>query len=154
MGDDIPQRRQRRDWESLIPLPLPHATDLVIVDTAWGRIQPMQLHREVPTIGEREVVEHLVAGLPLMDTRKHEDFAVSTIPGAVHLPHEELDEAVALVDPSVVTALFCNGPQCPVTPKVVRALLNAGHPPAMLRYYRGGMHDWLTLGYPAAQGHE
>lgn len=28
------------------------------------------------------------------------------------------------------------------------ALLSAGHPAAALLYYRGGIHDWVTLGLP------
>jgi rhodanese-related sulfurtransferase len=146
------ERRTREDWSPLTPERLPLAPDLVVVDSAWGDVQPLQLHPELPTVGELELVEHLDAGLPLLDTRNEDAFAAGTIPGAAHLPHEDLDEAVRRVDRDVVTALFCNGPQCPATPKVIAALLDAGHPPAMLRYYRGGLHDWVSLGYPTAPG--
>jgi hypothetical protein len=44
--------------------------------------------------------------------------------------------------------LFCNGPQCTATPRAVAALLAAGHPATSLLYYRGGIHDWVTLGLP------
>lgn len=142
------ERRSREDWSPLIPQPVEGSPDLVTVDTAWGIVQPAQLHPDLPTIGELELVEHLEAGLPLFDTRNGDAFAAATIPGAVHLPHHDLAAVVGQVDASVVTALFCNGPQCPVTPKVIRTLLRAGHPPARLRYYRGGLHDWMSLGYP------
>lgn len=44
--------------------------------------------------------------------------------------------------------LFCNGPQCGATPEALRALLEHGYPADRLRYYRGGVHDWMTLGLP------
>ena len=47
-----------------------------------------------------------------------------------------------------VNILFCNGPQCPQTPEAIGTLLDAGHPAASLAYYRGGLHDWVTLGFP------
>ena len=144
------ERRKREGSSPSIPQPMEHDPDFMVVDSAWGTLQPMQLHPDLPTIGELELVEHLAAGLPLLDTRNGTAFAAATIPGAEHLPHDDLDVAVTRVDASVVTALFCNGPQCPATPKVIAALLDAGHPPAMLRYYRGGLHDWISLGYPAS----
>lgn len=52
---------------------------------------------------------------------------------------------MAVTDPVV---LFCNGPQCGATPHAIAALLDAGWDPARLRYYRGGIHDWVTLGLP------
>ena len=30
----------------------------------------------------------------------------------------------------------------------IRRLLGAGYPAAALAYYRGGMHDWVTLALP------
>src|SRR4051812_43436539 len=115
------ERRSREVWSPSVPQPLAGSTDMVAVDTAWGIVQPLSLHPALPTIGELELVEHLDAGLPLFDTRNGEAFAESTIPGAVHLPHDDLAVAVSRVHAGVVTALFCNGPQCPVTPKVIRA---------------------------------
>lgn len=44
--------------------------------------------------------------------------------------------------------LFCNGPQCPQSPHAIRELLEAGHPARSLAYYRGGMHDWVSLAMP------
>jgi rhodanese-related sulfurtransferase len=43
---------------------------------------------------------------------------------------------------------FCNGPQCPQSPAALRELLDAGYPASSLAYYRGGMHDWVTLAMP------
>lgn len=52
------------------------------------------------------------------------------------------------LDSSRVSILFCNGPQCPQSPWAIRALLEAGQPTDSLAYYRGGVHDWVTLARP------
>lgn len=148
------QRRQRAGAEPTIPLPVPHAADLVVVDIAWGRLQPIQLAPGVQTLGELEVIEHLEAGLPVIDTRNPTAHAQATIPGARNFPHDRVDEWRDTLDRGTAAILFCNGPQCPATPHVIRTLLEAGHPADALRYYRGGMHDWITLGLPVTTAQE
>lgn len=120
----------------------------VTVDATWGQIQPFQVAPGVETIGELDVIEHLRAGLPVIDTRNAEQHEQATIPGARAIPHEEVVSRVGELDREQVTVLFCNGPQCKATPDAVRALLADGYPADRLRYYRGGIHDWMTLGLP------
>ena len=48
----------------------------------------------------------------------------------------------------MVSILFCNGPQCPQSPDALRQLVEAGYPADRLAYYRGGLHDWVTLALP------
>ncbi len=47
---------------------------------------------------------------------------------------------------------FCNGPQCTATPTAVERLLDVGHLATTILYYRGGLHDWITLGAPVEPG--
>ena len=42
--------------------------------------------------------------------------------------------------------LWCNGPWCDQSPRAIRNLLALGYPAEKLRYYRGGMQDWMVLG--------
>lgn len=42
--------------------------------------------------------------------------------------------------------LWCNGPWCDQSPRAIRNLIALGYPAEKLRYYRGGMQDWLVLG--------
>ena len=135
----------------MIPRPVPGERGLVVVDVTWGAISPMQLAPGVRTVGELEVLEHIRAGRPLIDTRLEHFFGDGTIPSARNIPHIEITEATADLDPSSSTVLFCNGPQCAATPEAVRMLLDAGCPAASLLYYRGGIHDWVTLGLPLEQ---
>jgi rhodanese-related sulfurtransferase len=122
----------------------------VVVDPAWGTIQPLELAPGVRTVAELDVIAHLEAGGRLVDTRHAEQHEQATIPGAIGIPHEEILERAGELDPGGPTILFCNGPQCGATPMAVRALLDSGHPPERLLYYRGGIHDWMTLGLPVA----
>lgn len=121
---------------------------MMIVDSTWGEIQPMQVAEGVQTIGELEVLKHIQSGLPLVDGRTENFFRESTLPGAKNIPYTQAGERVNELNRDGMTILFCNGPQCPQSPWAIRALLEAGYPAEKILYYRGGMHDWLTLGFP------
>ncbi len=42
--------------------------------------------------------------------------------------------------------LWCNGMWCGQSPRAIRGLLKLGYPAHKLRYYRGGMQAWQSLG--------
>jgi rhodanese-related sulfurtransferase len=142
------ERLDRREPVARIPRAVPGEPGLFVVDATWGRIQPLRLPGGVETVGELEVLAHLRAGGALVDTRQPEHVVHGTLPGAVAIRHEEILEGLAALDADGPVILFCNGPQCTATPQAVAALLEAGWDPTRLRYYRGGIHDWVTLGLP------
>jgi rhodanese-related sulfurtransferase len=142
------ERLARRDPVARLPRAVAGEPGLFIVDATWGLIQPLQLPGGVPTVGELEVLEHVRAGGAPIDTRQPEHVARGTLPGAVAIRHEDIVDGLAELRPAGPVVLFCNGPQCTATPRAVAALLVAGWDPAQLRYYRGGVHDWVTLGLP------
>ena len=121
---------------------------LVVIDATWGTIRPMRLADAVCTVGELEVMEHLDRGLSLIDSRPAEAYELSTIPGARNIPHDETVEHISQLDPAQPTIFFCNGPQCAASPKAIDALLTSRYPRAAIHYYRGGLHDWISLGLP------
>jgi rhodanese-related sulfurtransferase len=126
----------------------------VQVEPSWGAVQPIEIAAGVRTVGELEVIEHLENGLPAIDTRQRHFHRNATIPGARRIPHDEVLGRVGELDPSIPTVFFCNGPQCTATPQTIHALLDAGYPAEAILYYRGGMHDWVTLGYPTRADHD
>ena len=136
----------------MVPQPVAGQPGRFLVDGTWGTINPIALAPGVRTVGELEVIAHIERGLPVIDSRRAEFFSAVTIPGARSVPHTETREREGDFDRAVDTILFCNGPQCAVTPQAIRALLDAGYPAARLLYYRGGMHDWMTLGLPSVPG--
>lgn len=118
------------------------------VDTTWGELQPLQCAPGVLTLGELELIEHLRSGAMLVDTRVADSRNGVTIPGAVNIPHGEITQRCGELDQDRVSILFCNGPQCPQSPAAIRELIDGGYPAHALAYYRGGIHDWITLALP------
>jgi rhodanese-related sulfurtransferase len=151
MTEQTIARTPRRENAFMIPRPGAEP-GLHVVDGTWGDIQPITLAPGVCTIGELDVIEHIEAQRPMVDSRKPPFHAEATIRGAVNIPHGEAVERIDELDPEVPTVFFCNGPQCTATPQAVRALLDAGYPPEAVLYYRGGIHDWMTLGLPVETG--
>lgn len=146
------QRLARREDAIMVPEPVNGEPGRFVVDGTWGSINPIELAPGVRTVGELEVVAHIEAGLPLVDSRRPAFFSSGTIPRARSVPHPDTAHRLNDFDRTVDTVLFCNGPQCAATPNAIRALLDAGYPAERLLYYRGGMHDWLTLGLPSVPG--
>jgi rhodanese-related sulfurtransferase len=138
-------------------------------------IQPMQLAAGVETLGELEVLDCLKrirngeSKLLVVDSRTPDWYAKGTIPGAVNIAYAQnmageatdlpavkkiLLEAFGVIEAAGVydfsnaytLAIFCNGPWCGQTPNYIRTLLALGYPAAKLKWYRGGMQDWCSLG--------
>jgi len=144
------ERLPRRGQTCQVPQPV--GAGLFEVDATWGTVQPVELAPGVRTVGELELIEHLRRGLPVIDTRLEHFNREGTIPEAHSIPHEQILDRRDELDPSVPAVFFCNGPQCAATPDAIHKLLDAGYPAEAILYYRGGMHDWITLGYPLGSG--
>jgi rhodanese-related sulfurtransferase len=137
-------------------------------------IQPMQLAPGVETIGELELLafmQRVAAGetdVVIIDSRTEDWVARGTIPGAVNIPYKRLDPEVA--SPAAIAELlqlefgaaaadglwnfdgakalvfFCNGAWCGQSPTNIKALLGFGYPAHRIKWYRGGMQAWESLG--------
>lgn len=142
------ERAARRDETLMVPQPVPDQPGLLTVDSTWGTISPIQIGQGVRTVGELEVIEHIREGLPVVDTRLVHFYRAGTIPSARNLPHVQIEDSTGPLDRDLATVLFCNGPQCTATPDAIRTLLARGYPAGSILYYRGGIHDWMTLGLP------
>lgn len=149
----IPIKRvEKREDPQVVPQPVQGEPGLVQVDTTWGNIQPMQVAEGVRTVGEMEVIAHLEQGLPMVDSRTSDFYQRSTIPGAISIPHAEAAARIDELSREEPTVFICNGPQCGQSPTAIRSMLQTGFPPERILYYRGGLHDWLTLGLPVIPG--
>ena len=68
------------------------------------------------------------------------------------MPHEDVvDRRAEFDDGEGEVVMFCNGPQCTATPQAIGRLIDDGFPAARILYYRGGVHDWVTLGLPRSR---
>lgn len=151
MTGTIKRTKQRQD-AFLVPQAIVGEPGLFRVDATWGTIQPMQIADGVKTVGELEVIEHLEQGLPVVDARTRDFFVVSTLAGAVNIPYPDTLARMNELNRERATIFFCNGPQCGQSPTAIHKLIEAGYPPEKMLYYRGGLHDWLTLGLPVVPG--
>ena len=140
--------RSREQAPRSVPWGAPGEVDVVVVDSTWGELQPMQVAPGVRTVGELELLELVGHGAVLVDSRTDGSFGGRTLPGAVNVPHDQAVARQDELDRDVVSVLFCNGPQCPQSPDAIRQLLDVGFPASALAYYRGGLHDWVTLALP------
>ncbi len=138
-----------------------------------GKLIPMQLDADLETYGELEVLVFIKEmqqnkNLLLIDSRKEKWFAYRTIPGAINIPFHYFKEKenyefhfeYALKHLGVfiqkdgeydfsdakTLLLFCNGPWCSQSPTMIYALLEIDYPAEKLKWYRGGMQDWLGAG--------
>ena len=116
----------------------------------------------------------------VVDSRSPEWVGRGTIPGSVNVPwnsinldmHGSFDaEAEAETLESVLTetfgakridgkwdfrtaktlVLFCNGIWCPQSAQNVKTLVKLGYPSYKLKWYRGGMQDWVGAGLTSAK---
>ena len=138
-----------------------------------GKILPMQLHEDIDTYGELEVLAFMKEmqendSMMLIDGRKEQWYNYRTIPGAVNMPfhhfkerqsfefefeHEVTRLGVKINDDDTfdftkakTLTVFCNGPWCSQSVALIIALLDIGYPPEKIKWYRGGMQEWLAAG--------
>jgi rhodanese-related sulfurtransferase len=150
---DIEKKRTpKREKAQMVPQTVKGEDGLVKVDTSWGKIQPMRAHENVRTVDEIELHKYLEQKWSVVDARTPDFYKTSTIPGSKNIPHTEIVSRIRELDKDRPTIFFCNGPQCPQSPTAIKNLLAAGYPAEMILYYRGGMHDWVTLGLPIEEG--
>lgn len=142
------RERTRLQEPRSMPWPLDSEPDVLAVDTTWGQLQRLHAAADVPTVGELELGEMVEQGAVVVDCRTAGSFGGRTIPGSLNIPHDEIVDRRDELDPGRVSILFCNGPQCPQSPHAIQGLIEAGYPTEALAYYRGGMHDWVTLAMP------
>lgn len=137
--------------------------------------QPMQVTKEVKTIGEVELIEfmqnELIQGRGLLvDARTADWHERGTIPGSINIPFSQLspdqgadeitlEESLIRLGGKIVNegwnfsqakllVLWCNGPWCGQSPTAIKGLLSIGYPHEKLLYYRGGMQLWRIFGLP------
>ena len=140
--------------------------------TARGKIQPMLPFAPhlVETIGELDVIDYVKKRsdgddtILIVDTRTP-NWPVITggIPTAVNIPYTRFknkEKALEIMEDQLgvqvddvydfsyakTLIMYCNGVWCGQTPAAITALLKYGYPAAKLKYYRGGMNSWKSLG--------
>ena len=143
-------------------------------------IQPMILAPGVETIGELELLNYLRKkstgdeSILVIDSREPRWLINGMIPGTVNITWEKLhfghaDESELLeileihfgaipqnglwnFENAKTLILYCNGPWCGQSPSSIKSLLALGYPSYKLKWYRGGMQAWKSLGLTTIKG--
>jgi rhodanese-related sulfurtransferase len=139
--------------------------------TYMGKISPIKFSPKVETYGEVEVLEFIEKAktdknMMLVDSRTENWFFHETIPSAINVPYiymkqsqypDEFKEYLEILGVKITgdkydfskakeILLFCNGAWCGQSPESMKALIAIGYPEEKLKWYRGGMQSWLSLG--------
>lgn len=143
-------------------------------------IQPMNLGIGVETVGELELIDFLKKikdgdkSILVIDSRSVDWVQKGTIPGSINIPWDQLSTSIGGADPMTVKEhltnfgaqeleglwdfnqaktliLFCNGVWCGQSALNIKTLLKYGYPPHKLKWYRGGMQAWETVGLSIAK---
>ncbi len=144
-------------------------------------IQPAKLAPGVETIAELEMIDYIRkmsagdSSILVIDSRTPDWVKKGTIPGAVNLPWTRLNPAKGADPVSILEILedkfgvtesegllnfskaktlvmFCNGMWCGQSPNNIKNLLKLGYPSHKIKWYRGGMQNWETLGLTTVPG--
>ena len=99
-----------------------------------------------------DVAAALTAGEPdfvLVDARSRQAYQRGHLPGAVSLPHAEIDEAALEALPDGLVVAYCWGPGCNAATKASRRLAELGRP---VKEMLGGYEYWVREGQPVQGG--
>ena len=144
--------------------------------TYMGKVSPIKFSEKVETYGEVEVLEFIQKSTfddnyLLVDSRTEDWYYHSTIPSAVNVPYtyanktqfvKEYAEMMELFNVSTkngkydyskakTVLLFCNGVWCGQSPEAMKKLIKNGYPEEKLKWYRGGIQSWISLGFPTVK---
>lgn len=137
-------------------------------------VQPIKLSG-VETVGELEVLDYLKRirdgdrSILVVDTRAEKFAARGTIPGSVNIFGDQLingrganpitieeifteqfgvsgQEGAWKFGRAKTLVLFCYGVWCGQGPRTIQSLIKLGYPKRKLKWYRGGMQTWESLG--------
>ncbi|HYP48407.1 MAG TPA: rhodanese-like domain-containing protein [Thermoleophilaceae bacterium] len=84
-------------------------------------------------------------GFTLVDARSPGAYAKAHLPGAVNLPHAEIDEQTAAELPDGPLVTYCWGPGCNAATKAAAKLAALGRP---VKEMIGGFEYWVREGSP------
>ena len=139
--------------------------------TYFGKISPMKAAENIDTYGEVEVLDFIEKSknnknLLLVDTRTENWYNHETIATAVNVPYvymkksqypDEFEEALETFGVekkdgkydftnAKTLLMFCNAIWCGQSPEAMKELIAIGYPQEKMKWYRGGIQSWLSVG--------
>jgi rhodanese-related sulfurtransferase len=143
--------------------------------TSVGVIQPIQIDSKILTVGELEILKFLQLldfepkKYALIDARRERWYKRMTIPHSINIPYsdikypkdfpEDFEKSMKELNVKIdkkgelnftkakEIIVFCNGSWCTQSAKMIKSLVKLGYPKKKLFWYRGGLQDWVGLGF-------
>lgn len=141
----------------------------------FGSVQPMSIDKDIRTFGELEVLRFLEIlefnsdKYALIDARRSYWYESMTLPGSVNISYyglrenkrhtEDYTRALELLNvkkdkdnnldfsQAKEIVLFCNASWCVQSVWAIKSLIKMGYPKNKIAWYRGGLQDWVGLGF-------
>ncbi len=108
----------------------------------------------VPTITLTELTDKLDAGerLTLVEALGPMHYQEAHLPGAINIPHEQVDELAPAVlpDKNAQIVVYCASGPCKNSGIAAKRLLKLGY--ANVRDYHEGKAEWVEAGLPTESG--
>ena len=111
--------------------------------------------------GSRDTLEPVTRGelldrvehgkVVILDVRPVAEFAAGHIPGALSVPLDQLDAALARLPKRTEIVAYCRGPYCVLAPQAVERLRAKGF---KARRLADGLPEWRLAGLPVAIGQQ
>lgn len=140
----IPQQGTERDGRGKV-LAVPAAAP----DSAQAYFAAKLAHETDPS-DVRTDLEAGQTGFVIVDTRSAEAYALGHVPGALSLPHAEIDErSIAALPLGALAVTYCWGPGCNAGSKGAAKLAALGVP---VKEMIGGFEYWQREGHPVETG--
>ena len=119
--------------------------DQVVRDyfTARDTLEPLTREELTARTGRGNVV--------ILDVRPAGEFAAGHIPGALSVPLDQLDAALARLPRRAEIVAYCRGPYCVLAPQAVERLRAKGY---RARRLADGLPEWRLAGLPVVAGEE
>jgi rhodanese-related sulfurtransferase len=88
----------------------------------------------------------------LVDALSLISYAASHLPGAIHIPPEQVEERAPRRIPDLETEIvvYCSSPNCEASLEVGERLLALGYTNVV--HYAGGKREWIDSGFPLEGG--
>ncbi len=140
-----------------------------------GVVQPIMIDKDIKTVGELEVLKMLQLldfepeNYILIDARRADFYKKLTIPHSVNIAKndlvfdadfpEEFEKNLKILNitkkkngtydfsHAKEAIVYCNGAWCTQSAKAIKALVKLGYPKKKLLWYRGGLQDWISMGF-------
>lgn len=105
---------------------------------------------DTAAVGTEELLRRLEAGdAAVLDVRPGSEYAAGHLPGAVHIPLEELADRLGELPRDREVVAYCRGQYCVLAHEAVRLLTSEG---LLARRASDGVLEWRLAGVPVESG--